>query len=280
MAELLTQTPTPDPSSESPVVLPPQCLLATTCIQALAQGGKPDGRDKGSEPDAGPAGQVISAVQRLGATALHLSEGPIRGFLAELVVELLLRRAELPVVAVDATLGAIRLGRPRAALACAGSLDRREAEEATAVATAALSLAAELGAPFVALRLGAVAGLTALWEKARSHFLRGALASDEAPAEELMQARSAGSWPRRQRAFQLAAAAMVAFALLNANLSAIGASGDQSAKRPIIGAATSQRRSSTMHGAHSGGSANPPHGVVHEGTTRWPSTPIPMMPTG
>ncbi len=202
MAELLTQTPTPDPSSESPVVLPPQCLLATTCIQALAQGGKPDGRDKGSEPDAGPAGQVISAVQRLGATALHLSEGPIRGFLAELVVELLLRRAELPVVAVDATLGAIRLGRPRAALACAGSLDRREAEEATAVATAALSLAAELGAPFVALRLGAVAGLTALWEKARSHFLRGALASDEAPAEELMQARSALSSPHLDAALR------------------------------------------------------------------------------
>lgn len=195
MAELLTQNPTPDPSRDPQEALPPQCLLATTCINALAQGGKLDGRDKESEPDAGPAGQVISAVQRLGATALHLSEGPIRGFLAELVVELLLRRAELPVVAVDATLGAIRLGRPRAALACAGSLDRPEAEEATAVATAALSLAAELGAPFVSLRLGPVAGLTALWEKARSHFLRGALLADEAPAEELMQARSALSSP-------------------------------------------------------------------------------------
>lgn len=34
----------------------------------------------------------------------------------------------------------------------------------------------------------------------------------------LVQARSVGNWPRRQRAFQLAAAAMVAFALLNANL--------------------------------------------------------------
>lgn len=160
---------------------------------ALSRGGR-NGREAGQgadEPESGPAGQVVSALQRLGATALHLCEGPIGNFLEELVCELLMRRAELPVVAVDAALGAIRLGRPRAARAYAGSLDREEAHEACAVATAALGLAAELGAPFVTLRLGPVVGLTALWERTRAHFLRGALPADEAPAEELMAARSA-----------------------------------------------------------------------------------------
>lgn len=192
-----------DPTVKTIAQASPQCALATSCVLALARGGRSAGEAADdSTADAGPAGQVVSAVQRLGATALHLCEGPIRGFLAELVIELLIRRAELPVMAVDATLGAIRLGRPRAALAGAGSIDRPEAQEATAVAMAALDLAAELGAPFVILRLGSVAGLGSLWERARSHFLRGALATDEAPAEALMQARSALAGPHLDAALR------------------------------------------------------------------------------
>lgn len=182
MADQLVQTPPSPPPAAAP---PPQCALATTFAYAL-------GRELADGP-AGQsrAGQLIGAAQRVGATALHLSEGLAAGFLDALVPELVVRRGELPVLAVDASLGAVRLGRPRAVLAAAGALDRQEAQEAVAVALAAFTLAGELGAKFVTLRLGPVAGLGSLWERARAHFLRGALAEDEAPAEELMTARSA-----------------------------------------------------------------------------------------
>lgn len=184
MADPLVQTSPPSYSPRPPVAAaPPQCALATTFAYALGR-ELADGQAGQSR-----AGQLISLAQRVGATALHLSEG--LGFVEALVPELVVRRAELPVLAVDASLGAVRLGRPRAALAAAAALDREEAQEAVAVALAALSLAGELGAKFVTLRLGPVAGLGSLWERARAHFLRGALAEDEAPAEELMTARGA-----------------------------------------------------------------------------------------
>jgi hypothetical protein len=165
----------------------PQCALATTFVYALGRSVEQSGR--AGEPAS--AGQLIGLAQRIGATALHLSAGPIAQFLPALLAELMTRRAELPVLSVDATLGAIRLGRPRAALASAASLDRQEAHAAVEVAIAALALASEVGAPYITLRLGPVAGLGRLWEPLKTHFLRGALAEDEAPADELLTARSA-----------------------------------------------------------------------------------------
>lgn len=193
MADPLVKTPPPQPPAAAP---PPQCALATTFAYAL-------GREL-ADAAAGHsrAGLLVSAAQRVGATALHLSDGPAAGFLDALIPELVVRRGELPVLAVDASLGAVRLGRPRAVLAAIGALDRSEAQEAVAVALAALTLAGELGAKFVALRLGPVAGLGSLWERARAHFLRGALAEDEAPAEELMTARSALAGPHLDAALR------------------------------------------------------------------------------
>jgi hypothetical protein len=162
----------------------PPCALATTFY---------------SPAGGGSAAQLLTTAQRVGATALHLcagSMGPSGGdFLGELLAELAVvggqRRRELEVLAVDAALGAARLGRPLAHNACAGSLDRSEAQEAVAVATAAMALSQEVGARFVVLRPGPVAGLGRLWERLRPHFLRGALSDDESPADEFMQARSA-----------------------------------------------------------------------------------------
>lgn len=182
MADPLLETPPPPPAAAA---APPRCALATTFAYALARSLA------AGQGEQSAAGQLLSVAQQVGATALHLSDGPAATLLATLVPELLVRRDELPVLAVDASLGAVRLGRPRAALAAAAALDREEAGEAVAVALAALALAGELGAKFVCLRLGPVAGLGSLWERARAHFLRGALAEDEAPAEELMSARSA-----------------------------------------------------------------------------------------
>ena len=188
MAEPLVLTCQPPPDTGPPAAAP-QCALATTFIGALAR-SLSAGRD-GRPSEVVSAGQLISAAQRLGATALHLSEGPLAQLFAELMSELVARRAELPVLAVDAALGALKLGRPQAALAAAGSLDREEARAAVAVATAAIGLASELGAPFVSLRLGPVAGLGRLWNSLRGHFLRGGLGDDEAPADTLLTARSA-----------------------------------------------------------------------------------------
>ncbi len=181
---VLASFPEPDPSARP--AAPPQCALATTFVAALVRAGSAAGLG-----EAATAGQLISTAQRLGAMALHLSEGPIAAIFDALLVGLVARRAELPVLAVDAGLGAIKLGRPRAVLASAAALQREEAQEAVAVAIAALGLASELGASFVTLRPGPVAGLDRLWGTLRGHFLRGGLGDDEAPAEEFLTARNA-----------------------------------------------------------------------------------------
>ena len=188
MAEPLVLSCSPEPGPSPGIATPRQCALGTTFVAALARSLGAGGAQAG---EAACAGQLISTAQRLGATSLHLSEGPIGQFLDGLLVELSARRAELPVLALDAALGAIKLGRPRAALAAAGSLEREEAQAAVAVAMAAMGLASDLGAPFVTLRLGPVAGLGRLWRSLRGHFLRGGLADEEAPAEALLLARNA-----------------------------------------------------------------------------------------
>ena len=115
--------------------------------------------------------------------------------LGELRRELLRRRLGGSVLGLEVSLGAHRLGRPRARLASPSSLDREEALAAIEVAEAALALAAELQAPTVTLRLGPIAGLRRHWQRARAGLLRGALHEDERLAEELLEAR-AGLLPR------------------------------------------------------------------------------------
>lgn len=156
-----------------------RCALGTTFLAGggAAQGARPETR-------------VLHGAEALGAEALHLCAGLPADLLSALAPELVVRRAELPVLALDGVLGAERLGRPRAARAGLAALERDEAAAAVEVVQAALGFAAELGAPYVLISLGAVAGLAPLWDELRGRFLRGELLADDGAAEALMTARA------------------------------------------------------------------------------------------
>lgn len=106
-------------------------------------------------------------------------------------VRTLRRQGALPVWAVDGLLGAALLGRPSLARAALGALDRAEARAAQERSVRAIQLAAELGAPYVLLGLGPVAGVQDRWDRIRRRFLRGELWLDRTPAERLMAERLA-----------------------------------------------------------------------------------------
>lgn len=126
-----------------------------------------------------------------GATVLHVPAVPLPGLIESLQSLRSQTKAPLEVVAIDAELGAIAQGRPHSASAQLASLDKEEALTAVSVAKAALQTASSLSTRMVRLRLGEVSGIDRLWRKVRAHFLRGAIAEDEAPNEELLRARSA-----------------------------------------------------------------------------------------
>lgn len=137
------------------------------------------------------ADSVLLALASQGATCLHLPAIGLPGLvdgLAKLAAE---PRAPLQVVAIDAELGAIALGRPQAALAQLAALDKEESRTAVSVTESALRTASSLSARYVRVRLGEVAGLDRLWRNVRAHFLRGAGIDDSEPGDELLQARSA-----------------------------------------------------------------------------------------
>ncbi|MFO0573130.1 MAG: hypothetical protein U1A78_03960 [Polyangia bacterium] len=167
----------------------PRCALGTGFLVALARHGR----------SVADAAALLDGAESLGADTLYLDETVLAdgtgALLDGLAAELLRRRRGGAVLGLEASLGAHRLGRPRARLAAACALDREEAQAATAVAEAALALAAELQAPTVTLRLGPVAGLRRHWERARAGLLRGALHEDDRLADELLEAR-AGLLPR------------------------------------------------------------------------------------
>ena len=122
---------------------------------------------------------------------LHVPAVPIVGLIESLQSLRSQTKPQIDVVSIDAELGAIALGRPHAASAKLCSLDKEEALTAVAVAKAAMQTAVALSTRMVRLRLGEIAGIDRLWRKVRAHFLRGALADDETPNEELLRARSA-----------------------------------------------------------------------------------------
>jgi len=133
----------------------------------------------------------LLALVSHGATALHLPALTLPGLvegLQKLVAE---PRASIAVTAIDAELGAVSRGHPQSALAELASLDKEESRTAVAVAESALRVAGSLSAKLVRLHLGEVAGLDRLWRNVRAHYLRGAGWQDRAPADELLQARSA-----------------------------------------------------------------------------------------
>lgn len=136
----------------------------------------------------------LDAVAQIPAKALYLGSDAVG---RQLVLEselCFLRRAELPVLALDAALGAVHPGKtglmPQAARARAASLDRDEAETAVSVVRAALGLAEALGARYVSLSLGGPPRLERLWKKLRGRFLRGVLLYDEESAREFMAVRA------------------------------------------------------------------------------------------
>lgn len=176
--------PDPLPPGSAP---PPSCALGTRFLAAAARGGS----------RVAHASELLDAADDLGAGALYLDETLLGepALLETLGAELARRGRTGSVLAIEAALGALRLGRPRASLASACSLDREEVLAATEVAESALALAAELSAKMVTLRLGPVAGLARHWERARAALLRGALQDEEEPAAELLAAR-AGLLPR------------------------------------------------------------------------------------
>lgn len=142
------------------------------------------------------ADRYLDALLQLGARALLLVAGPtVPVDLPALTTAIVARGGDLPVVAVDGVLGALRLGRPRSWRARACSLDRSEAQAAVEVARAAMDLAAELRAPAVVVGLGAIGdrgdGIDRLWRRLRGKLARGVLAYDDSAAEELRAIRGA-----------------------------------------------------------------------------------------
>lgn len=182
MADLHTASEELASASKPVQQLAPQCALGLSFLGRVAPG------------QALRAASILAWAQRVGATSLLLTDGQVMGplsqVLSELMPELLIHRDELPVLALEHSLGAMRLARPRAALAALASQERDEAQAAFLVTEAALGMAAELGSPFVLLRPGMIGGLTRHWERARAFFLRGGLADDDDAIDELMAART------------------------------------------------------------------------------------------
>ncbi len=139
----------------------------------------------------------LLAAERLGAHQLYLTGDEIGAQLAKATARLLENPANMQVTAVDAVLGAVLPGEsgetrfvPQAARAQAASLDRSEAETAVAVAQAAISWAADLGAPYVVVALGTAGRMQRLWHGLRGSFLRGVLQYDDDRAREFMAVRA------------------------------------------------------------------------------------------
>lgn len=164
-----------------PVSIAKPCALGTTFYRAAGQA---------SPESAGGLPLLLEAATRLEAQALYLVADGTGAELAAQPQLLVERRLELPVVGLDAALGAVRLGQPRAGRAQAASLDRSEAETAVNVVKAALAFAEELGARYVVTTLGQVRGLERLWRPVRGRFLRGVLLYNDESAEELMGIRA------------------------------------------------------------------------------------------
>jgi hypothetical protein len=161
------------------VISRPACALGTSTLLSA------------SSPSA-----WLDEAERLGVASLYLAAGLGLGENLTAAPSLLVaHRPGLPVVALDAVLGAYRsesVGQDaRTALAQAASLDRAEAEQAVAVTQAALLFAEELGARYVVLGLGAARRLARLWQALRGRFLRGVLLYDEDSAREFMRIRAA-----------------------------------------------------------------------------------------
>ncbi len=145
----------------------------------------------GQSPTPVTADSVLLALASQGATCLHLPALGLPGLVESLSKLAAEPRAPLQVVAIDAELGAIALGRPQAALAHLAALDKEESRTAVTVAESALRVATSLSTRYVRIRLGEVAGLDRLWRNVRAHFLRGAGLADSEPGDELLRARSA-----------------------------------------------------------------------------------------
>lgn len=170
-----------EPPEPVAIATPGPCALGTTFYRAAAQA---------SPESAGGLPLLLEAATRLDAQALYLVADGAGAELASQPQLLVERRLELPVVGLDAALGAVRLGQPRAGRAQAVSLDRSEAETAVGVVKAAMAFAQELGARYVVASLGQVRGLERLWRPVRGRFLRGVLLYNDESAEELMAIRA------------------------------------------------------------------------------------------
>lgn len=136
----------------------------------------------------------LACWQDLGAQALALVGAGVWQVPCDaLVTHLLACSDRLPVLVVDGMLGALRLGRPFSARARACSPDRREADEAVAVAKAALALASDLSAKAIVISLGAVAGsgIERLFRRLLGQQARGVLLYEDDLALELRSARAA-----------------------------------------------------------------------------------------
>jgi hypothetical protein len=145
---------------------------------------------------AGP-GAILDAAVQLGAQALYVVADAVGASLAADSALLMERRSELPVLAIDAVLGAARPGPSgggrhgiAAARAQLASLDRDEAAAAVDVARAGMLFAQEVGAAYVVVSLGTARALGRLWRRLRGRYLRGVLHYDESSAEALMAARA------------------------------------------------------------------------------------------
>lgn len=169
-----------------PVVPAARVLLGTSFGQRAISDGASDG-----------LGVILDAALRLGAQGLYVVADAVGAGLAADSTQLMARRSELPVVAIDAVLGAARPGTLSgsrhgiaAARAQLASLDREEAAAAVSVARAGLAFAEELGASHVVLSLGTAKALGRLWRRLRGRYVRGVLHYDDSISEELMEARA------------------------------------------------------------------------------------------
>ena len=138
----------------------------------------------------------LDQLQRIGAQALVVvASDAIPADLPLLTQALGRRRHELPVIAVEAIVGALALGTPHAWQTRLCSTDRDEAQTAVSVVQSAMNLAVQLGASSVIASLGSIGdrgdGIERLLQTLQARFRRGVLLYDDDAASELRAIRGA-----------------------------------------------------------------------------------------
>ena len=179
-------------------------LVQVGISTAFARGWRP--APDAPSPAPMPPKLLLDLLLRAEVAFVSLDDGLHPGYFTELAPLLAARRDSLPVTLVENLCPASK--RAGADLC---SLDRNESQVAVEAARDTIRVAGDLGARFVAVRLGEVQVARRLWPDLRLSWLRGELEEDDAPRIEVKEARAKDALrhldPARRSLEQLARAA-------------------------------------------------------------------------